>query len=277
MTILRAKRNLLLLLLSVALTRADVLPDALLLFPSDTKSVEYDNLGELRRLPNYQKLRQQYALNATLQRALLSFRKLGITEEDVQEVVTGSNAGGLYGIALGTFSGEDAWKRATRAAFTKAVIEEEPIVCPKGPVCVWFFEDATAVFGSYAQIRRMIEARNGTIPRLLTNATLTDLLTHHEHSAPLVGVGPGSDIIRWIGETIPLGLTKILENVQWFSYAVSFPSVPHIEMKLLCSSEADAQTLQQVLSALNTLHQLDHASISSTGTTVIVTAETSLQ
>ncbi len=277
MTIHKVKRSLLLLLLSVALTRADVLPDALLLFPADTKSVEYDNLGELRRLPNYQTLRQQYALSATLQRALLSFRKLGITEDAVQQVITGSNAEGLYGIALGTFSGEDAWKRATRAAFTKAVIEKEQIVCPKGPVCVWFFEDATAVFGSYAQIRRMIEARNGTIARLLTNATLTDLLTHHEQSAPLVGVGPGSDVIRWIGETIPRGLTRILENVQWFSYAVSFPSIPHIEMKLVCSSEADAQTLQQVLSALSAIRQVEHATVSSTGSMVTVTAETHVQ
>lgn len=280
--------------MNTAIVKANVLSEALLLFPSDTKSVEYDNLGELRKLANYQTLRQQYT-DRGLQQALRSFWKLGMAEDTVDEVVLASNGAESYGIAFGTFSGAIARKRLGWTSLTNVLFHNEHILCPRGPACVWFFEDSTAVFGTQAQLRRVIEVRDGGATSMQQNAALTDLLTRSGTTAPVIGAGPGSTILSWIGDSIPqsvlttLGLNKLLSSILWFCYNVSFPpasqsSTTHVEMKLLCSSESDAATLRQVLTAYSVMQQagtgtgvtqkhFDHAAISSSGTAVAVKAD----
>jgi hypothetical protein len=280
--------------MSTAIVEANVLSEALILFPSDTKSVEYNNLSELRKLANYQTLRRQYT-DRGLRQALRSFRKLGMREDTVEEVVLASNDAESYGIAFGTFSGAIARKTLGWTSLTNVLFHNEHILCPHGPSCVWFFEDSTAVFGTQEQLRRVIEVRDGGAPRMPQNAALTDLLTRSETTAPVIGAGPGSKILSWIGESIPqsalttLGLNKLLSSILWFCYDVSFPrasqsSTTHVEMKLLCSSESDAATLRQVLGAYSVMQQagastglmqkhFDHAAISSSGTVVAVKAD----
>jgi hypothetical protein len=281
-------------LLSAVHAQAQVLSAALALFPSDTKSVEYDDLGELRKLPNYQKLRQQFT-DVRLQQVMRTFRKLGITEALVEEAVFASDGVESYGTIFGTFSGSAAKKSIGWNSLTNIAFRHEQILCPHGATCVWFSEDSTAVFGTQAQLRRLIETREGGVANLSQNKLLTDLLTRGTEGKPMIGAGPGNQLLRWIADSVPqsalssFGLSKLLSGVSWFSYQVSFPSEDqafksHVDMRLVCSSEAEARALSQVINAYKSIQQasasagleekrFDQLSASSSGAEVLVKTE----
>src|SRR4051794_3477518 len=92
---------------------AEIIAESMLVFPAETESIEYDNLAVLRNSPVYNTLRQQFA-GTVLQQARLAATKIGIQEEQVDEVVFGSTATRRYGLFGGTFNGSASTKLALR-------------------------------------------------------------------------------------------------------------------------------------------------------------------
>lgn len=98
--------------LIIALTpslQTAMVADASFSFPAQTQYVENDNLTELRKLPSYNTLRQNFS-GRPLEEAKAVLGQLGVQEDQVQEIVTGSDSAAFYRLVAGT-SSSDAIKR----------------------------------------------------------------------------------------------------------------------------------------------------------------------
>jgi hypothetical protein len=218
-----------------------VLAEALLALPASTQSLEYDNLGELRKLPNYAQLRGQYS-GAPLRDVRSALSRIGISEDDLQEVVTAAGPGGFYGVVAGMFSRKATLKLAARAG-----VEGDEFLCPNIKVCVVFLGDSLAGFGSLAQVKDMVETRRGALARLSSNKAFVDLIHMADASAPILGVGATSELERWIDHR----LSGLLPVIKRFGYSVKLAGTAHVNLTLECESELSAAGLHQVLNALN--------------------------
>jgi hypothetical protein len=249
--------------------RAELLSQALLSFPASTKSLEYDNLAQLRRLPNYQTLRKQYS-GASLERAQATLATLGITEESIQEVVSTVGSADFYGIVSGSFSGIQAGRRAAKVGFHQLLVGKEQAQCSATGVCVMFLEDSLAAFGGAKELQAMLQARQGTSPRLGAETAISELLSKADLRAPVIGIAPGSDLSAWIGDGVANGLlsqadlSKLLDNISLFQYSVKIDDRAHVNLNLACASSLAAVALRGSLSALNAMHSLSNGDAAST-------------
>lgn len=227
----------------------------MLAFPAQTESIEYDNLYELRRLPNYNTLKQRFA-GKQLDDAKAALAKLGVNELQVHEIVMGTGPGGFYGLVAGTFSGAQAVKSAQRSGIGPHIADNEKIFCPQGTSCVVFLEDSLAAFGALEQLKSILETRLGVTPRLSSNATVSSLMNGTQTRFPVRGVVYGSQLSSVIGEALQdesglhIDWSQFTSNISAFSYSVSMDSKAHVVAKLLCKSPTTAGVLRQMLGVL---------------------------
>ena len=246
-----------------AMLRAELLSQALLSFPASTKSLEYDNLAQLRRLPSYETLRRQYS-GESLDRVKTTFSKLGIAEESMQEVVSafGSSSEKLYGIVSGAFSGLQASQPGATPGMRRVAIGNRRAQCSSAGVCVIFLEDSLAAFGGADVLAEMLRVREGTSPRLGAKTQLGELLAKADFRAPVIGAAPGSDLAAWIGDGIPKGLlsdanlARLLENISVFEYSVKLGRKAHLNLNLECASTQTAIAVRESLRAVNALQSV---------------------
>lgn len=244
-----------LLLLAACCLRAEIVSEAMLAFPAQTESIEYDNLYELRRLPNYNTLKQRFA-GKQLDDAKAALAKLGVNELQVHEIVMGTGPGGFYGLVAGTFSGAQAVKSAQRSGIGPHIADNEKIFCPQGTSCVVFLEDSLAAFGALEQVKSILETRLGVTPRLSSNATVSSLMNGTQTRFPVRGVVYGSQLSSVIGEALQdesglhIDWSQFTSNISAFSYSVSMDSKAHVVAKLLCKSPTTAGVLRQMLGVL---------------------------
>ena len=235
--------------------RAEIVSAAMLAFPAKTESVEYDNLYELRRLPNYQALRQRFA-GKQLDNAKAALAKLNIGESEVHEIVMGTSPDAFYGVVSGSFSGAVALRTAKRINVTPLLFEGEQVLCPLGLTCVVFLEDSLAAFGSIEQLKMMIGVRTGTSPRLGANRNLTYLMNNTQRNAPVRGIVYGSQLSSVLADALQdesglnLDWKQFSSNISAFGYSVSMDTKAHVVAKLQCKSPATAGVLRQMLGAL---------------------------
>jgi hypothetical protein len=271
--------------------QAELLSQALLSFPAYTQSLEYDNLAQLRKLPDYAKLRQQYS-GASLDRAEATFSKLGITEDKIEEAVSTIGSADLYGIVSGSFSGVEAGKRAVKAGFRQLSLGDKHIFCSDVEVCVLFLEDSVAAFGKVNDLKAILQARQGVTQRLGGKTPISELLAKADLHAPVIGVAPGSELNNFIGDDIPSGylskanISKLLATISLFQYSVRLDDKAHLSLNLACATSLEATALSQSLSALNALHAIsagddtanfDHLTASSTEKLVHLTMNVNLR
>jgi hypothetical protein len=273
-----------------ALMHAELLSQALLFFPASTKSLEYENLAQLRKLPDYAKLRQQYS-GAALDRAEATFSKLGITEDSIAEAVSTIGSADLYGIVSGSFSGIEARKQAAKTAFRQLTLGNKNVYCSDTEVCVLFLEDSVAAFGKVEDLKAILRARQGITPRLGEKTPISDLLAKADLHAPVIGIAPGSELNNFIGDDIPGGylskanLSKLLATISLFQYSVRLDNKAHLNMNLSCATSLEAAALSQSLSTLNALHSIsssdtasfDHLAANSSEKLVHLTMDVSLR
>jgi hypothetical protein len=274
-----------------ALMQAELLSQALLFFPASTQSLEYENLAQLRRLPNYAKLRQQYS-GSSLDRAEATFSKLGITEDKMEEAVSTIGSADLYGIVSGSFSGIEAAKRAAKTGFRQLSLGDKHVFCSDIEVCVLFLEDSVAAFGKVNDLKAILQARQGITQRLGGKTPISELLAKADLHAPVIGVAPGSELNSFIGDDIPSGylskanLSKLLATISLFQYSVRLDDKAHLNMNLSCATSLEAAALSQSLSTLNALHSIsasentasfDHLAASSNEKLVHLTMDVSLR
>jgi hypothetical protein len=245
----------LLLLLAACGLRAEIVSEAMLSFPSKTEAVEYDNLYELRRLPNYSSLRQRFA-GKQLDDAKAALSKLGVNELLVNEIVMGTSPTSFYGLVAGTFSAAQATKAAQKNSIWPYLANKEKVFCPKGTSCVVFLDDSLAAFGPLPQIKAILDTRLGITPRLGSNAVVSTLMNNTEIRFPVRGVVYGSQLNSVIGDALQqesglhIDWTQFTSNISAFSYSVSMDSRAHVIAKLQCKTPTMAGVLRQMLGAL---------------------------
>jgi hypothetical protein len=102
---------------------AVLLQEAITAFPAQTTSLEYDALGKLRKLPDYQNLRKQYS-GEGLDHAQRDLALLGVSEEQLREVITASGPNGFFGLMAGNFQLDAVAKEAAKHGMTKIALED---------------------------------------------------------------------------------------------------------------------------------------------------------
>lgn len=239
--------------------RAELLSQALHTFPAGTRSFEYDNLAKLRSLPDYATLRAEYS-GPSLDRVKTVFSQLGITEQSIQEILTGTGSTGSYGLVSGNFGAVRSGGRIPKPGLHSMLIQTERAQCSNAGVCVLFLDDSVAVFGRASDLLAMLQARRGAAPSLNTNAPISTLLSKADLTAPVIGLAPGSQLSTWIGDSIPKSLlsdsSRILSSIRLFQFSVKFDQKAHLTANLECVSSVAAVSLRESLAAISALHSL---------------------
>lgn len=236
-------------------THAQIIPEALLSFPTQTESVEYDNLAVLRALPNYDGLQQEFS-SKPLDHAKAALAKLGIPESQVNELVVGTSPGTLYGLVAGTFSGSLAAKAAIKKGILPLRLETAKMFCPDTGTCLVFLEDDIAAFGTPGELRYILQARQGSIGSLSLNHVLVRLFNNTDSSAPVRGVASGTrldaslttELLNKTGSQI--NWTQFSSGISIFAYSVSLDTKAHVAATLECKSSFAAGLLKQTLSLI---------------------------
>lgn len=282
--------------LAVTVVQAQLLQEAVAAFPAQTTSFEYDALSTLRRLPNYSSLRKQYS-GEGLQRVQKDLQLLGISEDQVSEVVTAAGPNGFFGLLAGSFHAPSVAKEAAKHGIAQSTLEDGPVYCLKDGTCVLLIqqEEGHAFFGTIDQVRAISEVRQGRALSLGTNATFTDLQSRIDQRSPVVGFAPGREIGDWIGPSIPqaissrLDLTRLFSSIQNFGYSVKLDSKAHVGLNLICSSEQAGTVLRDALSAASGLERaaamaagssampFDNMAVQSSGRMVAVSLDAAFQ
>jgi hypothetical protein len=249
--------------------QAQLLQDAVSAFPAQTYALEYDSLSSLRSLPNYRNLRQQYS-GEGMQRAQKDLLMLGISEDQLREVVTASGPNGFFGLLAGGFYSATAAREAAKHGMTESTLEAGSVFCSKDGFCFLFpaREEGRALFATPNQLRAIFDVRHGRAPSLRTNTPFVDLVSRMEPRSPVFGIAPGSELSQWIGGSIPesissrLDLTRLFSNIETFGYSVKLDSKAHVSLNLICSSEQAGRLVSDTLSAAS---GLEHAAALAVG------------
>ncbi len=248
---------------------AGILGDALISFPGQTEYVEIDNLAALRGLPYYATLRGDFA-GESLKEAQTVLRQLGISETQVEGIVTGSNAHATYGLATGTFSSKSPTVQSRLKRYSVKLLDTQ-MYCVGRATCVLFMEDWMAAFGRPDSLKTMLLTRQGVLPRLSTNAEAVRLLETGDKSAPVRGILFGSQLQSALSDTLEQWFGKRIQSVKLpatvtaVGYNVTFGTTVRLQATLQCTSDSAAALLAQTLNALSSLQSLAGPALSSDG------------
>ena len=253
------RRNLPLLsiviLCAASAAHAQIVSEALSVFPAQTESLEYDNLAALRALPNYETLRQQFS-GKPLEQARATLAKLGIPEDQVTEMALGSTPGALYGLLGGAFSGSTAIKFAARESILPLRLVDTQMFCPGAGTCIVFLEDWLAAFGSPGQLKAMLEARQGVAASLGSNPRFVRIMDNSDALAPVRGVASGNEFDSLISSGLrdktgmDLNWAQFSSSISLVGYSLTFERKAHVKATLECKSALAAAILKQILAAL---------------------------
>jgi hypothetical protein len=270
----------------VPVLQAQILPEALRDFPAQTESLEYDNLAALRALPDYNALKQRFS-GQQLQRLQTALTKIDVPESAVTEIVMATSPTGFYGLISGTFHGPTVTKNALQKGCPFIDAGDAKILVPSSEMSILFLSDSLAAFGISAQIKSMLEARQGAAPRLESKAGLVDLLNRTDSHAPVRGIASGSQIAASLsaamqGESSTIDWTRLASNITAFGYSVKLDSKAHVQARLQCQSPATAAVLRQMLGALSALQSVagaasfENLEVSSSGVFIDLKMDTPL-
>ncbi len=110
----------------------DFVSTAIAGFPTQTLRVEYSSPAKLRKLPNYQSLRQRF-VGPRLQQIESSLAQLGIREDDIDDLMMGWRPGDremdLYGFASGRFDKAAVASRAAAQNLTPTPLGGQQAYC----------------------------------------------------------------------------------------------------------------------------------------------------
>jgi hypothetical protein len=252
----------------------ELVKEALQDFPPETVRVEYSNPAKLRKLPNYASLRQRY-LGEQLRNLEESLAKLGVQENEVDELMTGWGKGGgkvadFYGLAEGRF---DAQAIANRAATAK--VKPVPMggaastsaYCLAGdgstePSCVVVLSNSLGAFGTLKSLGLILHARNGGSDTLAMDEHLKALAAEDTSEAPIWGVAVGPAVVDWFKHSMPgqdsleLDWSQAFADVQALAYTIDAADQVHLDLKLDCTTPQAAMNLRQLLDGLRSFQQL---------------------
>ena len=282
--------------LATAGLQAQLLKEAVSAFPAKTTSLEYDALSKLRLLPNYGSLRKQYS-GEGLQRVQKDLLLMGVSENQLTEVVTAAGPNGFFGMLSGTFRQAAVLKETAKNGIPQNMLEEGPLFCSKQGTCLLLIakEDGRGFFGTKEQLKAISDVRQGRAPSLETNTAFLNVKGRVDPQSPVIGFAPGTEISDWIGSSIPqpiaarLDLNRLFSGIENFGYGVKLDSRAHVGLTLICSSEQAGTLLKDALSAASGLERaaalaagsavlpFDHMAVESSGRLVAVNLDAPYQ
>ena len=247
---------------------ADFVSTAMTGFPAQTLRVEYNSAAKLRKLPNYQALRQRF-LGPRLQQFESSLAQIGIGENDIDELMIGWKPGDkemdLYGFASGRFDKAQVASRAAAQNLTPTPIAGQQAYCLQAGVagtCVVVLENSLGAFGPLTALTSLLEAHAGQAPGLNSDERFTGLLAQTRKDAPIWGIALESAIGDWfrgwlsLQSSLKLDWSRVFEKVDSLIYSIDAADKVNLDMKLNCTAPEDAATLRQVLEGLKMAQQL---------------------
>jgi len=255
-----------------------IVDEALRDFPAETVRLEYTNLASLRKLQNYDALRERY-LAAGLKDLENSLAKLGIEESDLDELVLGwpgakegklDAGGGLYGLAQGRFRTAEITDLAAARKVKPIPVGSVEAFCvsssEQGP-CLCSLDEVMGAFGSLKQLSAMVGAREGGDEGLSSNDLFARLTNGSRPDSPIWGVATDAAIGDWIRSSMPgqetmrqesmrFDSSLVLTGVEALTYSIDVTERVCIVLRFDCSSSASAGNLRQMLSGLEILQRM---------------------
>jgi hypothetical protein len=242
--------------------------EALGSFPAGTIQIEYSRPAALRKLADYNTLRQRY-MGPWLKGLESSLKELGINESDVDELVLGLTPGGskkqLYGLATGRFDSKVLAARAAERHIAPETIGGETGYCLGAGLdtpCVVLLGPNLGAFGTLNSLSEMMDVRNGVRPSLGVDAKFAKILTGSQTEAPIWGIATDGAVAAWFQgwmptqQNIQLDWAQVFQNVDTLSYRVDTGNNVELHMELYCKSSEAAGSLRQVLEGLKLAQQL---------------------
>jgi hypothetical protein len=256
------------LILPVTGHAQDFIYRALASFPPETLRVEYSSPAKLRTLPNYSNLRQRY-VGPRLKALEDSFAQLGVQESDIDELVLGWQPGEgsmeLGGFVAGRFNSATLAERASARGISPVTVAGVPAYClGTGPAaaCVVIVEETTAVFGRAGLLAKMLQAREGNAPNVMSETRFMKLVGEAQTKAPIWGVAVQGAIVDWFQAWLPaqqnlqMDWASTFKSVEDLTYSVDPGEKVNLDVKLNCTTAEAAGTLRQIIDGLRMFQQL---------------------
>jgi hypothetical protein len=246
----------------------DFVSTAMAGFPTQTLRVEYNSPAKLRKLSNYQSLRQRF-VGPRLQQLESSLAQIGIREDDINDLMIGWKPGDkemdLYGFASGRFDKAAVASRASAQNLTPTPISGQEAYCLQAGLagtCVVVLENSLGAFGPLSSLTALLEAHAGQAPGLNSDERFARLLDDTRKDAPIWGIALGSAVGDWFRgwlstqNNLKLDWSRVFEKVDSLTYSIDATDKVNLDMKLNCATSEDAATLRQVLDGVKMAQQL---------------------
>ena len=236
--------------------------------PTQILRVEYSSPSKLRRLPNYQNLRGKF-LGPRLQQLESALGQIGIREDDIDELMIGWRPGDkemdLFGYASGHFDKAQVASRASADNLTATPIAGQQAYCLSAGVagtCVVILENSLGAFGPLSSLTTLLEAHQGQAPNLNSDPRFSGLIGEVNKATPIWGIALNGAVADWFGgwlssqNNLKLDWTQVFQKVDSLTYSIDVADKVNLDVKLNCTTPADATTLRQVLDGLKMAQQL---------------------
>jgi hypothetical protein len=246
----------------------DFVSTALAGFPTTTLRVEYSSPSKLRKLPNYQNLRQRF-VGPRLQQLVGSLAELGIKEDDIDDLMIGWKPGDnqydLYGFASGHFDKAQVANHAAAQNLTPTPISGQTAYCLQAGVtgtCIVILENSLGAFGPLGALTTVLDAHSGQAPGLSTDQRFSTLVSSINKDSAIWGVALGSAVSDWFAgwlaaqNNLKLDWSKVFEKVESLTYSIDAADKINMDLKLNCTTADDANTLRTVMEGVKMAQQL---------------------
>ncbi|HEX5481243.1 MAG TPA: hypothetical protein VFZ08_01300 [Terriglobia bacterium] len=246
-----------------------LLTDALSWLPPQTIALEYSRPATLRSLSNYQSLRSRF-LGRNLKSLESSLAKIGIHEEDIDEMALGWQSGAgkemrYEGLALGRFDPARAARQAAAAGIKPHRVGDFSAYCfadDPNSSCVVVMDTTLGAFGPLAELQSMVKVRSGNGPSIAANTQFTDFVRSAESDSPIWGVALGGAVSKWFKAWMPgeknlqMDWANAFKNVRALSYQIEAEDNVNLHVKMDCTTPQAASSVRQLLDGLRLLQQL---------------------
>jgi len=235
--------------------------------PSQTLRVEYSSAAKLRKLTNYQSLRQRF-LGPRLEELEAALAQIGIHEDDIDKLMIGWKPGDkemdLYGFASGRFDKAGVARRAETQNLTPTPLEGQEAYCLQAGMagtCVVVLENSLGAFGPLATLPSLLEAHAGQAPGLNSDVRFSSLMADLNKDAPIWGIALQSAVADyfagWLSaqNSVKLDWSKVFAKVDSLTHSIDAADRVNLDMKLNCATPEDAATLRQVLDGMRLVQQ----------------------
>jgi hypothetical protein len=172
----------------------------------------------------------------------------------------------LYGYASGHFDKAAVANHAAAQNLTPTPISGQQAYCLTAGVagtCVVILENSLGAFGPLSSLTTLLEAHEGQAPNLNSDPRFSSLLGDINKEAPIWGIALGGAVADWFGgwlssqqSNLKLDWGQVFQKVDSLTYTIDVGDKVNLDVKLNCSTPADATTLRQVLDGLKMAQQL---------------------